>query len=126
MELKEKLEMLNENSSVAEIQQYIRDMKKDRKFDNVTIEREMMLFLEELGELAKAIRKKTKGHLDVAKKYDTSVEEELADCFIYLLSIANMNDIDIFKAFKEKEKIVKEYGNRKQSIGWKINEKLRK
>ena len=72
------------------------------------------------------IRKKTKGHLDVAKKYDTSVEEELADCFIYLLSIANMNDIDIFKAFKEKEKIVKEYGNRKQSIGWKINEKLRK
>ena len=74
MELKEKLEMLNENSSVAEIQQYIRDMKKDRKFDNVTIEREMMLFLEELGELAKAIRKKTKGHLDVAKKYDTSVE----------------------------------------------------
>ena len=126
MELKEKLEMLNENSSVAEIQQYIRDMKKDRKFDNVTIEREMMLFLEELGEFAKAIRKKTKGHLDVAKKYDTSVEEELADCFIYLLSIANMNDIDIFKAFKEKEKIVKEYGNRKQSIGWKINEKLRK
>ncbi|MCI9039488.1 MAG: nucleotide pyrophosphohydrolase [Clostridia bacterium] len=104
MELKEKLEMLNENSSVAEIQQYIKDMKKDRKFDDVTIEREMMLFLEELGELAKAIRKNTKGYLDVAKKYDTSVEEELADCFIYLLSIANMNDIDVFKAFKEKER----------------------
>lgn len=126
MELKEKLEMLNENSSVAQIQQYIKDMKKDRKFDTVTIEREMMLFLEELGELAKAIRKNTNGHLDIAKKYDTSVEEELADCFIYLLSIANMNDIDIFKAFKEKEKIVKEYGDRKQSIGWKINEELRK
>ena len=75
MELKEKLEMLNENSSVAEIQQYIKDMKKDRKFDTVTIEREMMLFLEELGELAKAIRKNTNGHLDIAKKYDTSVEE---------------------------------------------------
>lgn len=104
MDLKEKLEMLNENSSVAEIQQYIKDMKKDRKFDDVTIEREMMLFLEELGELAKAIRKNTKGYLDVAKKYDTSVEEELADCFIYLLSIANMNDIDIFKAFKDKER----------------------
>ena len=104
MELKEKLEMLNENSSVAQIQQYIKDMKKDRKFDTVTIEREMMLFLEELGELAKAIRKNTNGHLDIAKKYDTSVEEELADCFIYLLSIANMNDIDIFKAFKDKER----------------------
>lgn len=65
MELKEKLELLNEKSSVAEIQRYIKDMKKARKFDGVTIEREMMLFLEELGELAKAIRKNTKGHLDI-------------------------------------------------------------
>ena len=103
MELKEKLELLNEKSSVAEIQRYIKDMRKARKFDGVTIEREMMLFLEELGELAKAIRKNTKGHLDIAKEYNDSVEEELADCFIYLLSIANMNNIDIFKAFKEKE-----------------------
>ena len=61
MELKEKLGLLNEQSSVMQIQEYIKDMKKDRKFDGVTIEREMMLFLEELGELAKAIRKSTKG-----------------------------------------------------------------
>jgi NTP pyrophosphatase (non-canonical NTP hydrolase) len=104
MELKEKLELLNEKSSVAEIQKYIKDMKKDRKFDGVTIEREMMLFVEEIGELAKAIRKNTNGCLDVAKKYDTNVEEELADCFIYLLNIANMNNVDIFKAFKDKER----------------------
>lgn len=103
MELKEKLELLNEKSSVAEIQKYIKDMKKARKFDGVTIEREMMLFVEEIGELAKAIRKNTNGHLDVAKRYDTNVEEELADCFIYLLNIANMNNVDIFKAFKDKE-----------------------
>ncbi len=104
MEIREKLEMLNEKSSVAEIQQYVKEMKKARKFDTVTIEREMMLFLEELGELAKAIRKNTNGHLDIAKKYDDNVEEELADCFIYLLSIANMNHVDIFKAFKEKDR----------------------
>lgn len=103
MELREKLELLNEKSSVAEIQKYIKDMKEARRFDGVTIEREMMLFLEELGELAKAIRKNTNGHLDISKEYKTSVEEELADCFIYLLSIANMNNVDIFKAFKEKE-----------------------
>ena len=103
MELKEKLEMLDDKSSVAEVQKYIKDMKAARKFDRVTIEREMMLFLEELGELAKAIRKKTNGHLDIAKEYNVNVEEELADCFIYLLSIANMNNVDIFKAFKEKE-----------------------
>ena len=46
MELKEKLELLNEKSSIAEVQQYIKDMKKARKFDGVTIEREMMLFIE--------------------------------------------------------------------------------
>lgn len=103
MELKEKLELLNEKSSVSEIQKYIKDMKKSRKFDGCTIEREMMLFLEELGELAKAIRKNTNGRLDAAKEYDIHIEEELADCFIYLLSIANMNEVDIFKAFKDKE-----------------------
>lgn len=103
MELKEKLELLNEKSSIAEVQEYIKDMKKSRKFDGVSIEREMMLFLEELGELAKAIRKNTNGCLDVAKEYNNNVAEELADCFIYLLSIANMNKVDIFKAFKEKE-----------------------
>ncbi len=104
MELKEKLESLNEKSTVAEIQGYIKEMKRVRKFDGTTIEREMMLLVEELGELAKAIRKNTNGHLDIEKKYDTSVEEELADCFIYLLSIANKSKVDIFRAFKEKER----------------------
>ena len=103
MELKEELELLNENSSIADVQKYIKDMKKARKFDGVTIEREMMLFLEEIGELAKAIRKNTNGSLDINKKYDTNVDEELADCFIYLVSIVNMNHVDMFKAFKEKE-----------------------
>ena len=78
-------------------------MKKQRKFDGVTIEREMMLFIEEIGELAKAIRKSTNGRLDIKKEYKDNIEEELADCFIYLLSIANMNKVDMFKAFKEKE-----------------------
>lgn len=103
MELKEKLEQLNEKSNIKEIQKYIQHMKKERKFDGVTIEREMMLFIEEIGELAKAIRKNTKGRLDIKKEYKDSIEEEIADCFIYLLSIANMNEVDVFKAFKEKE-----------------------
>jgi NTP pyrophosphatase (non-canonical NTP hydrolase) len=104
MELKEKLELLNEKSSVEDIQNYIRDMKIDRKFNGVSIEREMMLMLEEFGELARAIRKETKGRLDPTKTYDTSVEEELADVFIYLLNIANMCDVDMFKSFKNKER----------------------
>ena len=65
MEIKEELELLNENSTIADIQKYIKDMKKARKFDGVTIEREMMLFIEEIGE---AIRKNTNGSLNVNKK----------------------------------------------------------
>ena len=38
MDLKEKLEILNENSTIADIQKYIKDMKKVRKFDGVTEE----------------------------------------------------------------------------------------
>lgn len=101
--LKKKLDKLNENSSVLEIQNYINEMKIDRGFNTVSIEREMMLMLEEFGELAKAIRKSTKGRLDIAKTYNLNVEEELADVFIYLLNIANMNNVDLFKAFKDKE-----------------------
>jgi len=104
MELREKLELLNENSSVTEVQNYIENMKIARGFNTISIEREMMLMMEEFGELAKAIRKSTKGRLDPEKVYDTSVEEELADVFIYLLNIANMSNVNIFEAFKNKEK----------------------
>jgi MazG nucleotide pyrophosphohydrolase domain. len=102
-ELKEKFDKIDSKSSIMEIQNYIEDMKIARNFDMINIEREMMLFMEEVGELAKAIRKEKMGHLDVTKVYDTSIEEEVADCFIYLLSIASMSDVDVFKAFKNKE-----------------------
>lgn len=59
--------------------------------------------MEEVGELALAIRKQSGGRLDKAKNYDTSVEEELADVFIYVLSLANISGVDLFKALKEKE-----------------------
>ena len=67
----------------------------------IILNQTLFLFLH--VQVAKAIRKSTNGHLDIAKEYNDSVEEELADCFIYLLSIANMNNVDIFKAFKDKE-----------------------
>ena len=70
MSLKEKLELLNDQSSITEIQNYIEYMKKDRGFDTIPIEREFMLMTEEVGELAKAIRKETNGYLDPARTYD--------------------------------------------------------
>ncbi|MCC6053575.1 MAG: nucleotide pyrophosphohydrolase [Desulfurococcaceae archaeon] len=49
-------------------------------------------FIEEVGELADAIIKVDKA----------SIEEELADVFAWLLSIANLLNIDLEEAFKSK------------------------
>lgn len=49
-------------------------------------------FVEEVGELAEAL---LEGDRD-------SIEEEIADVFAWLLSIANLVDIDVEEAFKKK------------------------
>ena len=61
---------------------------------------------EEIGELFKAIRKKEKIKVDHNSKFG-SIDEELADIIIYLCAIANRFDIDLEKAFRDKEEINK-------------------
>ena len=66
----------------------------------------MLLLLEEVGELAKAIRKNaTSMTIDNNKlnHYDT-IESEVADVFIVLTSVCNKLNIDLFKSLKDKEK----------------------
>ena len=65
----------------------------------------MLLPLEKVGELAKAIRKNaTNMSIDNSKinHYDT-IESEVADVFIVLSSICNKLNIDLYKALKDKE-----------------------
>ena len=65
----------------------------------------MLLLLEKVGELAKAIRKNaTNMSIDNSKinHYDT-IESEVADVFIVLSSVCNKLDIDLYKAIKDKE-----------------------
>jgi len=66
----------------------------------------MLLLTEEIGELAKSIRKeKTSMSIDKTKiKNFDSVENEIADVFIVLCSICNQLNIDLFSALKDKEK----------------------
>ncbi|MGC9148337.1 MAG: MazG nucleotide pyrophosphohydrolase domain-containing protein [Sulfolobales archaeon] len=49
-------------------------------------------FIEEVGELAEALIEKDK----------ESIEEEIADVLAWLLSIANLVDVDVQKAFMKK------------------------
>lgn len=96
---------LNENKTLTEVQEYIRKVIEIRGFDKQLPEQTMLLLTEEVGELAKAIRKdKTKMSIDNNKiaNYDT-IESEVADVFIVLTTICNKFDIDLFSALKNKE-----------------------
>ena len=96
---------LNENKTLTEVQEYIRKVIEIRGFDKQLPEQTMLLLTEEVGELAKAIRKdKTKMCIDNNKinNYDT-IESEVADVFIVLTTICNKFDIDLFSALRNKE-----------------------
>ena len=96
---------LNEKNTLQEVQQYIKDVIEIRGFANQEIEKTMLLLLEEVGELAKSIRKNAT-NMDIDKNkinhYDT-IESEIADVFIVLSSVCNKLNIDLYKALKDKE-----------------------
>jgi len=91
--------------TLAELQDYVRRMVKLRGFDKEKIEDVLLLLTEEIGELARAIRGFV--GLKTSRKRSNICEhlsEELADCLIYLLDIANLANIDLESAFRKKEK----------------------
>ena len=99
-------ENLQETNTLREVQQYIKEINTVRGFEEQFVQDTMLLLTEEIGELAKAIRKTmTNMCTDVNKQasYDT-LESEVADCFYVLASVCNKLNIDIFNSIKEKEK----------------------
>lgn len=112
MELEEKINAqqklwnnLKDTNSLREVQKYIEDMNEVRGFNNESIQDRMLLLTEEIGELAKSIRKtSTNMCTDVNKEYNyDTVESEIADCFYVLTSVASYLNIDVFKCLKDKE-----------------------
>lgn len=97
---------LDEKSTMKEVQKYIKEVIAIRGFTDHSVEQEMLMLTEEIGELAKAIRKDAASlsiDKNKIKNYDT-IESEAADVFIVLTSICNKLNIDLFTAIKEKEK----------------------
>ena len=88
--------------SINQYQDVIRKLVIERGFDKETVPEVFTLLVEEVGELAKAIRKQNGQKVDLkSKQHD--VEEEAADVFWLLLDICNRLDIDLAKAFEAKE-----------------------
>ena len=118
---KELFENLKSNSTLSDIQNYIEKILQLRGLSNQTVRDKLLLLTEEVGELTKAVRKNLSGASidpDRINNYD-SVESEIADVLIVLISVANVLKIDVFKSLKDKEKV---NINRK----WKVNSENKK
>jgi len=105
MDQKSLLNQLTEASSLNEIQDYVRKVVELRGFAGQPIQETMLLLLEEMGELAKAIRKtETRMSVDADKmhSYETA-ESEVADVFFVLTAVCNQLNINLLDALKEKE-----------------------
>ena len=101
----ELLKKLSNESSINEIQSYIKEVMQIRGFNKEKSSDKILLLVEEVGELAKAIRKNENNlGIDKTKEYNySSIESEIADVFIVLLSICDILNIDLLKAFLNKE-----------------------
>ncbi len=98
-------EKLTEQSSLKEVQNYVNQVNEIRGFNSQEITKTMLLLTEEIGELAKAIRKEaTDMSIDINKQYNyDTIESEVSDVFYVLSCVCNKLDIDIFSALKAKE-----------------------
>src|SRR6266581_1389129 len=96
---------LPEHPTVMDLQKYMDEVCKERGWVKDTSAEKFVLFIEEVGELAKAMRKTAGLYEEQAKQRDISLEEEFADVLSYLLDLANTYQVDLERAFRAKEEI---------------------
>lgn len=87
------------------LQDYPAEVCRERGWTKDSPSEKFVLFVEEVGELAKAIRKRTGLYHEAAKTDTFALEEEFADVLSYLLDLANCYGVDLEAAFRAKEKI---------------------
>lgn len=90
------------NLTLQEYQRLIRELAEARGFMGETVSEVFTLLVEEVGELAKAIRK-ANGQKVGAHSRQHNVAEEAADVFWLLVDVCNRLDVDLAKAFSDKE-----------------------
>ena len=95
---------LKQNPNLPYFQQYIKQLCLERGWDKNDPLEIFLLFSEEVGELAKAIRNRMKIYHEEGKVLkENELEDEFADVFSYLLDLANHFNIDLETAFRKKE-----------------------
>jgi NTP pyrophosphatase (non-canonical NTP hydrolase) len=93
---------MQSSKTLKELQDYFAVKAKERGFDKETVQDALLLMTEEVGELARAVRKHTGIKMDNKEKA-YHIEEELADILTYLLHISNILGLDLEASFWKKE-----------------------
>lgn len=92
--------------TLPHLQRYMADVCRERGWDSSSVLETFLLFTEEVGELAKAIRNHQGLFLEEGRNArDRELEGELADVLSYLLDLANRLDVDLEQAFRDKEAV---------------------
>ncbi|MBE6867081.1 MAG: nucleotide pyrophosphohydrolase [Ruminococcaceae bacterium] len=104
--LKNLIENMDESTSLKQLQDYVEDMVNIRGFADETPQDCLLLLTEELGELAKEVRKNhTHIKNDTAKNNKSDLNGEIGDVLMMLLALCRTLDVDLLQAFREKELI---------------------
>jgi NTP pyrophosphatase (non-canonical NTP hydrolase) len=90
---------------LPDLQDYVRRMARVRGFDQEKLEEILILLVEEIGELAKAMRFRLHLATSNSETSHKNIPLELADCLIYLLHLANRAEVNLLSALREKERI---------------------
>jgi len=98
---------LKKNPTLKDLQEHIKKLCEEKGWHHDNPETKFLLFVEEVGELAKAMRIKKGLYGEKAKKRQKSfeLEEEFADVLNYLLDLANHYGVDLEAAYRTKNKI---------------------
>ncbi len=95
----------NDSPTLPDLQRYMAEVCEERGWTKDSPAEKFLLFIEEVGELAKAMRKSAGLYAERARQRDMSLDEEFADVLSYLLDLANVFQVDLETAFRAKEEI---------------------
>jgi NTP pyrophosphatase (non-canonical NTP hydrolase) len=95
---------LPQSPTLGDLQRYVAAVCEERGWTDPPAVK-FMLFVEEVGELAKAMRKAAGLYDEASRQSDVSLEEELADVLSYLLDLANSYHVDLEAAYRAKEQV---------------------
>jgi NTP pyrophosphatase (non-canonical NTP hydrolase) len=90
--------------SLSALQAYYGKVAQERAYSDEDARDCMLLLTEEVGELARAVRK-TSGIARHGNRDQSNVAEELADIQLYLLHMANIVGINLAEAVEDKERV---------------------